>query len=146
MKLGLKLELKGILGIAVILYLVAIVYAVMDGSAAESLKERRQEEFASFATLIDDIPHVPVMPKPAEPLLIRLQKALDQMDFADRSPKLSGGGTTPVTLSLEGVPFARISQLLERLSQDPGLTTPSFRLERSGASPDRFDFSASFAE
>jgi hypothetical protein len=124
----------------------AIVYAAMDGSAAVSLKERRQAEFASFANLIAEIPFVPVMPKRTEPLLIRLQKALDQMDFADRSPKMSGGGASPVTLSLEGVPFDRISRLLERLSQDPSLTTPSFRLERSGASPDRFDFSASFTE
>ena len=139
-------HLKAIAAVAAALYLIAFAYVALDASAGVSLKERRQADFASFAKLISEIPYLPAAPKSSEPLLIRLQKILDQMDFSDRSPKLSGGGASPVTLSLEGVPFDRISRLFELLAADPNMATRSFRIERSGASADRFDFSASFTE
>lgn len=148
-----KSKPKGVVMVCGLLYVIVVfnlAYRVVDTA---TVKERRMAEFVAFAKLISEIPHVSLTARTTstEPLLIRLQKAVEQMDIKDRSPKWSAkeasqGQPSTVTLSLEGVPFDRIAGLLERLSVEPDVAVPAFMLERSGASAERFDFSATFID
>lgn len=137
---------KAVLIFAATGYVLSLVYFSTNVMDARSLRDRRAAEFAAFSRLIVEVPRTPPPAQSAESLLVRMQRSVDQFGFGDRALKLSGGGNLPVTVGMEGVPFDRISTLLERLSAEPDLATSAFRLERSGASTERFDFSASFTD
>lgn len=142
---------KSILSPAALIYVFVIGYLAYGFTAATDLKKRRQTEFSTFAGLYTEIPYAPPVIKSSEPLLIRLQKSVETLDLKDRSPKWSGkessqGQPATVSFSVEGVPFDRLALLLERFSVEPNVAVPAFLLERSGASAERFDFSATFIE
>ena len=133
------------------IYILAMSYSILESRDAISLRRRRETQFSDFSKLVPQIG--PALPSnhSREPLLIRLQKSIEQFGLKDRAPKLSAGPASPglpptVTLSMEGVPFDQVSLLLERLSVEPGVAVSVFRIERSGASNERFDFSTTFTE
>ncbi|OGH58390.1 MAG: hypothetical protein A3G34_13765 [Candidatus Lindowbacteria bacterium RIFCSPLOWO2_12_FULL_62_27] len=132
-------------------YCALLLYLGLDVRAAARIRDRRTADFVAFSKLFSELPNVPPTPKPADPLLVRLQRIVEPLDLKDRSPKWSGreagaGQPATVTLSLEGVPLERIAALLEQVSAERDITVPSFLLERSGASVERFDFSATFVD
>lgn len=134
-----------------VLYAAVILIQIANVRRSAELKNRRLSDFAAFSQLISKIPDEPAIPSSAEPLLLRLQKSVEQFGLKDRSPKWSSGSGAPgqpstVTLSLEGVPFDAVSQLLERFSADAAVAVVLFKIERSGPSGERFDLSASFVD
>lgn len=142
---------KAILSAGAGLYLIVVFVWVYGVLTASDLRDSRQAEFSAFSKLLADIPPTPPSVKSSDPLLVRLQRTVEQQDLKDRAPKWSGkeasqGQPATVTLSLEGVPFDRITVLLEQFSVEPGIAVPAFLIERSGASAERFDLSATFIE
>ena len=142
---------KAILSGCVVLYAIvfcSLIYGVLTDAG---LRDSRQMEFSTFSKLFAEIPPLQPSIKSSEPLLVRLQKTVEQLDLKDRAPKWSGkeasqGQPATVTSSLEGVPFDRIAVLLEKFSTEPNIAVPAFLIDRSGASAERFDFSAAFIE
>ncbi len=140
-----------------VIYAGVLLYLIHDIRRASDVRTRRLDEFQQFSKLLLDAPQLPAPPAAgadvtvSEPLLVRLQKAIEQNGLKDRSPKLSSGPATPnspasTTLSMEGVPVERIAYFLEQLSIDPAILVPAFKLERSGASDERFDLSTTLVE
>lgn len=137
---------------AACVYVVALAYLAMDVRQRAGIRAKRLSDFSAFATLIQQVP-VPsrASATPSEALLVRLQRSVDQLGLKDRAPKLSAGASSPgqpssVSLSVEGVPFDRIAELLDLISAEPDVAVPIFQLERSGASDERFDLTATFVE
>ncbi len=136
---------------AAALYVITLIIVLMDVRQRADIRTRRMADYRTFSTLIQQTPPPSSEPAYSEPLLVRLQRSVDQMGLKDRAPKLSAGPASPgqpasVSVSIEGAPFDRIAELLERISSDAAVASPQFRLERSGASDERFDFSATFVE
>lgn len=148
-----KTSKKTALWAAACAYLFLIGFFVSDALHTHQLKIQRMADFTAFSEMYVKLPPLPPAGNSSDPLLIRLQKSLEDANLADlkdRAPKwsgkdASGGQAAGVTLSVEGVPFERLSALLERLSTESDVSVPAFRVERSGASKERFDFAATFA-
>lgn len=144
---GVKLVL-----IAGLIYVLALFTLLLNTRASSDLRDRRTSEFSDYARLFQTVKALPARPAaPAEPLLVRLQSAVARPELKDRAPKLSSGAAAPglppsVSLSMEGVPFEIITDILHALSSDPNLSVTAFRIERSGRSDVRFDFSATLSE
>ncbi len=142
---------KAILSGCGVLYVTVVFVLIQGVLTASNLRDGRQTEFSTFSKLFSEIPALPPLLKSSDPLMVRLQKTVEQLDLKDRSPKWSGkeasqGRPAMVSLSLEGVPFDRIAVLLEKFSTEPRIAVPACLIERSGASAERFDFSATFIE
>lgn len=137
---------------AACVYVVALASLAWDVRQRAATRGKRVSDFSAFTALIQQVPApLPVPTAPSEALLVRLQRSVDQLGLKDRAPKLSAGVASPgqpssVSISVEGVPFDRISELLERISAEPDVAVPVFQLERSGVSDDRFDLTATFIE
>lgn len=139
------------LGAVIATYVAVVLTMALDARRAASTKERLAGDMTVFSRLMADAPPPPIAVAAREPLLIRMQKSVEGLGLKDRAPKLSAVPTTPgappqVSLSMEGVPFDRIVLLLEGISGEPDVQISSFRIERSGGSDERFDFSATFIQ